>query len=136
MRHVLTALLILVAIIAGREFYLYCDSFVSNKLPAGSSAQSSQATDGSAALPGMPATLEGSLAAAKSQGNKTFKRWIEYYGPNLSDPRKAAIQLDYVIMISGEDMAEARRVFAEVKARTPASSPIFPRIKKLEKAYE
>ena len=38
--------------------------------------------------------------------------------------------------IAGEDMAEARRVFAEVKARTPASSPIFPRIKKLEKAYE
>ncbi len=136
MRHVLTALLILVAIIAGREFYLYCDSFVSNKLPPGPSSQASQATDPSSVLPGMPPTLESSLAAAKNQGNKTFKRWIEYYGPNLSDPRKASIQLDYVIAIGGEDMAEARRVFAEVKARTPTNSPVYPRIKKLEKAYE
>jgi hypothetical protein len=39
-------------------------------------------------------------------------------------------------MIARDNPAEARRIFAEVKKRTPEKSPIMPRIKKLEDAYK
>ena len=50
--------------------------------------------------------------------------------------RKAWIELDYVVMVSREDPAEARRVFAAVKKRTAESSPVYPRIQTLEKTYQ
>ena len=33
-------------------------------------------------------------------------------------------------------IVEAKKVFAEVKARTPENSPVYRRIKDLEKTYE
>jgi hypothetical protein len=39
-------------------------------------------------------------------------------------------------MVSREDLPEARRVFAEVKKRTTESSPVWGRVKELEKVYE
>ncbi len=45
------------------------------------------------------------------------------------DPRKAWIELDSCVAIAREDPSEARRVFAEVKKRTP-------RVKALEKTYK
>ena len=54
----------------------------------------------------------------------------------VQDPRKAWIELDYCVLVSREDLSEARRVFAEVKKRTPPSSPVWPRVKDLEKVYE
>jgi hypothetical protein len=52
------------------------------------------------------------------------------------NPSKAWIELDYCTLIAREDPAEARRLFAAVKERTPASSPVWDRVKKLEKTYE
>jgi hypothetical protein len=54
----------------------------------------------------------------------------------VQDPRKAWIELDYCIAVAREDPAEAKRAFASVKNRTPQSSPVWPRIKQLEKTYE
>jgi len=54
----------------------------------------------------------------------------------VQDPRKAWIELDYCVMVAREDPAEAKRVFRDVKARTAASSPVWPRIQKLQKTYE
>lgn len=54
----------------------------------------------------------------------------------VGDPRLAWIELDYVVMISATDPLEAKRVFQAVKKRTPADSPIYPRIRSLEKNYE
>ena len=44
--------------------------------------------------------------------------------------------MNHDVLIAREDPAEAKRVFAGVKERTPATSPIFPRIKQLEKTYQ
>lgn len=87
-------------------------------------------------LPGMPYQLENTLQAAKAQGTEGLRNFLKNYGRTLQDPRKAWIELDYCQMLSHEDTAEAKRLFAEVKARTPQTSPIWPRIKQLEKTYE
>jgi hypothetical protein len=91
-------------------------------------------------LPGMPyqpqGSLENSLHAAEAQGADGLRNWLKLYGASVQDPRKAWIELDYCIQLSREDPAEAKRVFAEVKARTPPTSPVWPRIKQLEKTYE
>jgi hypothetical protein len=44
--------------------------------------------------------------------------------------------LDYCVMIARKDPQEARRVFAAVKQRTPASSPVAPRIRDLSRTFE
>jgi len=44
--------------------------------------------------------------------------------------------LDYVLVAAPGDPAEARRVFAQVKARLTPRSPVYPRMKQLEKTYE
>jgi hypothetical protein len=40
------------------------------------------------------------------------------------------------LLITRSDPAEAKKIFAEVKQRTPPSSPIWPRIAELEKTYQ
>ena len=87
-------------------------------------------------LPGLPYKLEPSLQAARKQGAAGLKNWLKTYGQSVEDPRKAWIELDYCVAVAREDPAEARRVFAAVKERTPPSSPVWPRMKQLEKTYE
>ena len=87
-------------------------------------------------LEGMPTQMESSLKAAESQGATGLGNWLKAYGSSIKDPRKAWIELDYCLLISKENPAEAKRLFAEIKSRTAESSPVWPRIKKLEKAYE
>jgi hypothetical protein len=89
-------------------------------------------------LPGMRWELENSFEAAKLAGAGALKRWLDKYRPlNLiQDPRLAWVELDYVLLVSQSDPAEARRVFAEVKRRTPPDSPVMLRIRALEKTYE
>jgi hypothetical protein len=88
-------------------------------------------------LPGMPTyQLETSLRAAEQEGAAGLGRWLKAYGANVQDPRRAWIELDYCVMVARDNPAEARRIFAEVKQRTPPSSPLWPRIKELSKTYE
>ncbi len=87
-------------------------------------------------LPGMPYELQASLAAAQQAGPKMFANWLATYGRSIQDPRLAWIQLDYVVAISRENPAEAKRIFAAVKDRTPSSSPVYPRLQELAKSYE
>src|SRR5262249_13967516 len=87
-------------------------------------------------LAGMAYQLEPSLKAAQKEGAAGLKNWLKTTGRGVQDPRKAWIELDYCVVISKEDPAEARRLFAEVKNRTPESSPVWPRIKKMERTYE
>ncbi|HKQ39295.1 MAG TPA: hypothetical protein VJ063_14550 [Verrucomicrobiae bacterium] len=87
-------------------------------------------------LPGMPSQLEGSLTKAQSGGAKSLKAWLDAYGRSVQDPRLASIQLDYVLLIGRENPSEARRIFADVKKRTPSNSPVSARIKQLEPTYE
>ena len=87
-------------------------------------------------LTGLPPGLESGLAVAQREGPEALKKWLKSYRIHIQDPRLAAIELDYVVMVSRKDLPEARRVFAEVKGRVPASSPVYSRLKALERTYE
>lgn len=90
------------------------------------------------ALPGMASKLTPSYQLAVKGGAPVIKKWLEQNAnsPDLQDPRKAWIQLDYVVLLGREgQLAEAKRLFAEVKARVEASSPVYPRIQKLAATY-
>jgi hypothetical protein len=88
------------------------------------------------ALPGVPPGWETSLRAAQQQGATATAAWLKTYGPSIHDPRKAWIELDYVLMITRDNPQEAKRIFGEVRDRTPPTSPVWPRIHELEKSYE
>jgi hypothetical protein len=87
-------------------------------------------------LPGLPYTLEPSLQTARSQGATGLRAWLKANGQSVEDPRKAWIELDFCVAVAREDPAEARRVFASVKERLSPSSPVWPRMKKLEETYK
>jgi hypothetical protein len=89
-------------------------------------------------LPGLDPKYESLLQAAQREGSAGLKRWLDAYKSSgvAKDPRLAWIELDYVMMVSTENPIEAKKVFARVKSRTAADSPVYPRIKALEKTYE
>ena len=87
-------------------------------------------------LEGLPPQLETSLQAAEQAGAAGLKAWLNTYGRMVRDPRRAWIELDYCVMLARDNPAEAKRLFATIKERTPASSPVYRRIKLLERTYE
>ena len=87
-------------------------------------------------LPGLPSSLESILASSERYGAQGLRNFLTQYGKTVRDPRLAWIELDYAVLVMRENPAEARKVFARVKKRTPISSPVYPRIKQLEKTYE
>ena len=86
--------------------------------------------------PGMPASLEPTLEAAKAKGATALKKWLDQYRSYVKEPRISEIELDYVIAVGRSNPPEARRVFGLVKARNGADSPLAERISKLAKTYE
>ncbi len=61
---------------------------------------------------------------------------MDKYRKVAKDPRLAWIELDYVQLVAPKNPGEAKRVFADVKQRTPPESPVYKRVKELEKTYE
>ncbi|MGV3773024.1 MAG: hypothetical protein ACO1QB_08990 [Verrucomicrobiales bacterium] len=86
---------------------------------------------GSDGLPGMDRKFEPSLKEAEAQGAAALKSWLERYASHLQDPKLADIQLSYAVMIARTNPAEAKRIYQAIKARTPTTSPIYDRVKKL-----
>ena len=91
---------------------------------------------GPTVLPGLPETMEASLQAAQKQGATGLRNWLKQYRAFVQDPRLAQIELDFVVLVATSDRGEAQRVFQSVKARVPPGSPMFDRVKKLEKTYQ
>jgi len=87
-------------------------------------------------LPGMPPELETGLRAAQRIGPATVQSWLKTYGSRVQDPRKAWIELEYAKAIVRDNPAEARKVFNEVKERTPPASPLWPQLQALEKSFQ
>ncbi len=89
-------------------------------------------------LPGLPWQLVQKYEEVRKTDAQTVGRFIESIRkfPDVKDPRLAWIELDYVVMLTATDPILARKTFQAVKKRTPADSPIYPRIKTLEKNYE
>jgi len=134
MTKLITILIIVAALFGVWELFFYWER-VKNEAES-QKKQSAAAVVVGEQLSGVPYPLESSLATARSQGAVGLRNWLKVYGSKIQDPRKAWIELDYCVLISRADPSEARRVFAEVKNRTPESSPVWPRIKQLEKTYQ
>lgn len=89
-------------------------------------------------LPGMPYQIMENYRKAQERGPAGVKAFLEAYekAPSFQDPRKAWVELDYIVSITGSDPVEAKRRFASVKERVSTNSPIYFRIRSLEKTYE
>jgi len=133
MTKLIAALIIAAVLYGGWQLFFYWEK-VRNEEEVTKKQEASQVNP--KALAGMPYTLEQSLDAAERRGASGLRDWLKAYGANIQDPRKAWIELDYCNLIVRDDPSEARRIFKSVKDRTPATSPVYDRVKKLEKSYE
>jgi hypothetical protein len=134
MTKLIAALLIVGAIYGGWKLFLYWEEVKNTE----ETQQRQKAADMAVGdtLPGMPYQLETSLQNARRQGAAGLRNWLKLHGQSVEDPRKAWIELDFCVAVAREDPAEARRVFAGVKERLGPSSPVWPRMKQLEQAYQ
>jgi hypothetical protein len=91
-------------------------------------------------LPGIPdkmkPALEAALDKAQAQGAAGLREWLKSYKRFIEDPRLAWIELDFCVLVARENPGEAKKVFANVKERIGPASPVYPRLKQLEKTYE
>ena len=87
-------------------------------------------------LPGLPDGLYISLQAAQNNGSTGLRNWLKAYGPQVQDPRKAWIEMDCSLALLRTDPNDAKRIFKAVKERTLTNSPVYPRIRQLEKSFE
>jgi hypothetical protein len=87
-------------------------------------------------LPGMPYQLETALRSARDKGPVAFRTWFSTNEKLLADPRKAWIELELCVAMSRENPSEAKKIFAGVKKRVPPSSPVWPKMKEMEKTFE
>jgi hypothetical protein len=87
-------------------------------------------------LSGMLPSLQPALNAARERGAPGLRDFLTTYGNTISDPRRASIELDYAVLVAPSNPSEARRVFAKVKGRVQSNSPVYNRMKQLEKTYE
>ncbi len=145
MRKLVGFLLIVAAIYGGWQLYLYYKDVETQTNAANGVATPAAPTPAAPAadpvipqesLAGLPPSLEGPLKAAYQQGPAAIGAWLKKYRYAVKDPRLAAIELDYVTLLYQRDPVEAKKIYLSVKARTPANSPLYARVKKLEKAYE
>jgi hypothetical protein len=135
MTKLITILIVVAALWGGWQLFLYWDKVKTEDEAAAKKKAATEVVSGEQ-LSGMPSGMESSYQAAKNQGATGIKNWLKTNGRMVQDPRKAWIELDYCVAIAREDPAEAKRTFAAVKNRTSQSSPVWPRIKRLEKTYE
>ena len=124
-------LIVLALIFGGYKLFLYWDQVSREK-------DNPKVELTGDALKGLGSPISQSYQKAVQGGAPALKKWLDENAasPDLQDPRKAWIQLDYVVMVARENPAEAKRVFAQVKARVDSSSPVFPRLKKLAATYD
>jgi hypothetical protein len=134
MTKLLGVLAIALAIWGGYEIFEMWDRYDTDKdLKAQQAAASVVIGD---QLQGMPDGLERTYQIAQKNGAEGIRKWLKAYGARVQDPRRAWIELDYMVLIAHEDPVEAKKVFADVKARVPESSRVYPRVKELEKTYD
>jgi hypothetical protein len=86
-------------------------------------------------LAGMPGTLEPAYRAAKDRGPVAFRNWFTANEKLLADPRKAWIELELCMAMTRENPAEAKKIYVDVKSRVPPSSPVYEKVKELEKTF-
>ncbi len=136
MKAAISILVIIIVAVGGYKLWEYWDRVSQEK------EQTEKTADGSDIkeyqLGGMTYELDQRYAAAKQKGAPAIKDFLDAYrnAPKFEDPRKAWIELDYVLLITRSDPLEAKRIFLDVKQRIPTNSVIYPRIRAMSKTYE
>ena len=135
MKAIITILIVVGVAFGGYKIWEYWDTVEHERETKANAPQAEMTGDG---LAGLPYNLQNGLKDAEKGGAKSLKAWLDKVKPTglVKDPRLAWIELDYVLMITKDDPIEAKRIFAQVKQRTPPDSPVAKRIKSLEKNYE
>jgi hypothetical protein len=118
----------------------YREDFAGKPQALPTATQVDPATAGDAIIPseslgGLPPQLEAPLKAAYDKGAAMLGNWIKNNRRYVGDPRLGAIELDYAALLSRTDPATAKKIFQGVQKRTPADSPLYARVKKLEAVY-
>jgi hypothetical protein len=136
-KFLLTVIVIVGLIMGVYQVWQYWGNFShTNESSSSSSSAASAPQVQDSSLPGMSPKLEPMLDAARQRGATGLHDFLLTYGKTIADPRLASIQLDYVVLVAKDNPAEARRIFSQVKARTPKTSAVYPRVQMLEKTYE
>lgn len=128
------ALMILVLVWGGYRIVTYYkqvqeERFLEKESASGKNIEPTQ-------LEGMPSQLERSLEQAQSRGSDALREWLQLNGHQLRDPRKAWIELDYCTLVASDDPQEAKAVYEAVKQRLHETSPVYPRLRLLQKSFE
>lgn len=132
----MTILIVVSALYVFKELLTRYDSIKKEDVRSERAARPEPARPPAQALTGLPPSLENAFQNAEKQGAVGLKNFLIGYRQYLRDPKLADIELDYVVLVSRQDPAEAKRVFQAVKERTSRTSPVYPRIKSLEKTYQ
>ncbi|HVY71999.1 MAG TPA: hypothetical protein VHH73_18850 [Verrucomicrobiae bacterium] len=132
MKQIITIIIILGVLYFAREFNDYWKEV---KRKNGVEEKGAPAAPAATDLPGMPENFEASWQSAKARGVVGMKQWLDLNRRFVRDPRLAAIQLDYVVLVASGNRVEARTVLEDVGRRIQPGSPVFERYKKLQQTY-
>jgi hypothetical protein len=133
MKFVIGVIIIIGLSLGAYQIYEYWGKF---KAPEPVAAEVPAAPSSGEELPGLPPRLQPILQQAEQRGAPGLHDFLNTYGNTVADPRRAWIELDYVVLVAPSSPAEARRIFAKVKSRVTSGSPVYPRLQQLEKTYE
>ena len=136
MKFLISVLLLLGVLYVGVQIYSKYETIKRQEASSEGNRAREGAPTANGPLPGLPESLEPALQAAQKQGATGLANFLNLYRPRIRDPRLASIELDYVVLVSLHDPAEARRIFKAVQQRTPRTSPVYTRIKNLEKNFQ
>ena len=163
MTKIIAAFIIIVVVWGGWELFLYWDK-VKNEEETKQKQEEREMVSGDQ-LPGLAYQLEGSLQTARKQGPAGLKSWLKTHSQSVEDPRKAwigprarrapasrslravapraaSVRRADLTRVSprraapNTEAAKRRRAKIGPRARRAPASPVWPRIKKLEKTYE
>jgi hypothetical protein len=137
-KALIAVVLIVVALLGIKELHAYWQQVKTREKAEVAAIRGGEAAPSPkdpSVLTGMPAALEPSLESAKKAGAPALKAWLKQYHGYVADPKLAAIELDYVVLAGAKNFIEAKEIFAAVRQRIPTNSPVYPRIKQLERTY-
>jgi hypothetical protein len=135
MKFVIGLIIVVGLSLGAYQIYEYWGNF-KDKPPASASQPQAPPEVSGDQLPGLPHSLDRALGEAEQHGAAAMKEFLAAHGKEIKDPRLAWIQLDYVILAGASDPGEARLVFRKVQGRLTSGSPVYNRMKQLEKTYE
>ena len=134
MKALIAILIIVVFVFCGWKLFSYyqqveADTNAKQKVEAGANIRPED-------LSGLPNGLYTSLQAAQGNGSTGLRDWLKAYGAQVQDPRKAWIEMDCSLALLRTDPNDAKRIFKAMKERTSTNSPVYPRIRQLEKSFK